>query len=230
MKNVMILSGAGLSAPSGLKTFRGNDGLWDNENVMEVCSATGFAKNPQKVFDFFDKRRIELANVKPNHAHKMISYLKEKYDENLFVITQNVDDLLERANCKNVLHLHGFLPQLRCMNCGKIFNIGYESQKAKICPNCKSTKVRQHIVMFEEQAPMYQRLYELLEKTDLLVCIGTSGQVLPIAHYTQYVQKSILNNIDKDDYIDQFFDKCYYESAEIAIDKIAQDIDEFMKN
>lgn len=90
------------------------------------------------------------------------------------------------------------------MNCGKIFHVGYESQKNKTCPNCKSNKVRQHIVMFEEPAPMYQRLYELLQKTDLLICIGTSGQVLPIAHYMQYAQKSILNNIHKDDYIDSF--------------------------
>lgn len=230
MKNIMILSGAGLSAPSGLKTFRGNDGLWDNEDVMEVCSAAGFAKNPKKVLDFYDKRRAELAKVEPNHAHKMISSLKEKYGEHLFVLTQNVDDLLERANCKEVIHLHGFLPEVYCLECGKVFNIGYESQAGKTCPACKSPNIRHNIVMFHEQAPMYQRLYELLEQTNLLICIGTSGQVLPIAHYTQYAEKSILNNIDRDEKIDKYFDKVYYESTEIAIDKIAKDIENFINH
>lgn len=155
MKNIMILSGAGLSAPSGLKTFRDNDGLWEEYDVMEVCSATGFRKNPKKVLDFYDARRAQLQNVKPNHAHEKIAQLKEKWGKNLFVITQNVDDLLERAGCKDVVHLHGFLPELRCLKCEEIFNIGYEKITDKQCPKCKSKDLRHNIVMFEEQAPAY---------------------------------------------------------------------------
>lgn len=108
MKKVLILSGAGLSAESGLKTFRESNGLWEEYDVMEVCSASGFRKNPKKVREFYDERRAQLEKVKPNHAHEMIAKLKTEFKDQIFVITQNVDDLLERAGCKGVIHLHGF--------------------------------------------------------------------------------------------------------------------------
>lgn len=228
MKSVMLLSGAGLSAPSGLKTFRDSNGLWEEHDVMEVCSATGFRKNPQKVLDFYDKRRAELSKVEPNKAHKIIAKLKEKYKERLFVLTQNVDDLLERAGCEEVIHLHGFLPELRCLECGEIFNINYESIKNKLCTRCKSKNLRHNIIMFEEQAPAYTTLYELLNKTSLFVSVGTSGQVLPVGAYARMCEKSILNIIEKDEYLEQFFDKIYIENILSAIDKIAKDIEEFM--
>lgn len=227
--NVMILSGAGLSAPSGLKTFRDNNGLWEEYDVMEVCSASGFAKNPQKVLDFYDLRRKELKNVKPNYAHETLAKIKAKYPKNCFMLTQNVDDLLERSLCKEVIHLHGFLPELRCLDCGEIFAIGYESQKDKICPKCQSSHLRHNIVMFEEQAPAYQTLYTLLNQTDLFVSIGTSGQVLPVGHYAQMCQKSILNIFERDSSLEAFFDKVYCENIISAIDKIAQDIEDFLQ-
>ena len=228
MKNIMILSGAGLSAPSGLKTFRDSDGLWEEYDVMEVCSATGFRKNPKKVLDFFDARRTQLQKVQPNEAHKAIAKLKEKYKKHLFVVTQNVDDLLERAGCKDIVHLHGFLPELRCEECGKIFNIGYESIKGKSCPQCKSENVRHNIIMFEEQAPAYTTLYELLNKTQLFISIGTSGQVLPVGHYAKVCEKSILNIMERVEYLEQYFDKVYIENVLTAMDKIAKDIEEFI--
>ncbi|MCH5336167.1 MAG: NAD-dependent deacetylase [Campylobacter sp.] len=228
MKNIMILSGAGLSAPSGLKTFRDSDGLWEEYDVMEVCSATGFRKNPKKVLDFYDARRAQLQNVEPNEAHKIIAKLKEQYKENLFVLTQNVDDLLERAGCKEVVHLHGFLPELRCEECGEIFNIGYENIEGKSCPKCGSKNLRHNIVMFEEQAPAYATLYELLSKTGLFISIGTSGQVLPVGHYARMCEKSILNIMEKDEYLEQFFDKIYTENVLSAMSKIAKDIEEFI--
>ncbi|ARJ57338.1 SIR2 family NAD-dependent protein deacylase [Campylobacter cuniculorum] len=228
MKNVMILSGAGLSAPSGLRTFRDSNGLWEEYDVMEVCSATGFRKNPQKVLDFYDARRAQLQHVKPNKAHQIIAKLKKHYKENLFVVTQNVDDLLERAGCEEVIHLHGFLPELRCLECGEIFNINYESILGKICPRCKSKNLRHNIIMFEEQAPAYVTLYELLNRTNLFISIGTSGQVLPVGHYARMCEKSILNIMEKDEYLEQFFDKIYIENVLDAMDKIANDIKEFM--
>lgn len=230
MKNIMILSGAGLSAPSGLKTFRDNGGLWQDYDVMEVCSATGFRKNPKKVLDFYDARRLELANVKPNHAHKQIAKLKEKWGKNLFVLTQNVDDLLECAGCKDVVHLHGFLPELRCLKCEEIFNIGYEKIENKICPKCKSQNLRHNIVMFEEQAPAYTTLYSLLGQTSLFISIGTSGAVLPVGHYASMCEKSILNIYEKDAKLERYFDKIYIEDILSSIDKIALDIENFMKD
>lgn len=230
MKNIMILSGAGLSAPSGLKTFRDNGGLWDEYDVMEICSAIGFRKNPKKVLDFYDARRLELANVKPNYAHKQIAKLKEKWGKNLFVLTQNVDDLLERAGCKEVIHLHGFLPELRCLKCGEIFNIAYNLMANKKCPKCKSENLRHNIVMFEEAAPAYNTLYSLLSQTSLFISIGTSGAVLPVGEYVRMCEKSILNIYEKDENLETFFDKIYIENVLSAIDKITQDIDEFMKD
>ncbi|EGK7523300.1 NAD-dependent deacetylase [Campylobacter lari] len=229
MKNIMILSGAGLSAPSGLKTFRDNDGLWEEYDVMEVCSATGFRKNPKKVLEFYDERRVQLKAVKPNHAHFKIAELKEKLGKNLFIITQNVDDLLERAGCEEVIHLHGFLPELRCLKCDNIFNIGYEKIADKKCPKCKSDNLRHNIVMFEEMAPNYKILYEKLQNCDLFVCIGTSGQVLPVGEYARVCKQSILNNLDEDKYLESNFTKVYIEDVCTAIDKIKIDIENFLE-
>lgn len=227
-KNVMVLSGAGLSAESGLSTFRANGGLWENYDVMEICSASGFAKNPSKVLDFYDLRRKELQNVKPNFAHQILAKLKAKYKKQIFMITQNVDDLLEKAGCEEVIHLHGFLPELRCLKCGEIFNIGYESIKNKHCPKCQSTNLRHNIVMFEEAAPEYERLYTLLEKTSLFIAIGTSGAVLPVGHYARCCEKSILCNLDDSTNLAGYFDKFYEGKITEQIAKIQSDIEEFL--
>ncbi|WP_139452270.1 SIR2 family NAD-dependent protein deacylase [Campylobacter armoricus] len=229
MKQVMILSGAGLSAPSGIKTFRASGGLWEEHDVMEVCSATGFRKNPKKVLEFYNKRRKELASIKPNHAHEIIALLKQKFPKQISILTQNVDDLLERAGCEEVVHLHGFLPELRCLECENIFNIGYESSDDKICPSCQSENVRHNIVMFEEMAPNYKILYEKLQNCDLFVCIGTSGQVLPVGEYARVCKQSILNNLDEDKYLESNFTKVYIEDVCTAIDKIKTDIENFLE-
>ena len=228
MKKAMILSGAGLSAESGLKTFRDSGGLWENYDVMEVCSATGFAKNPKKVLEFYNERRTQLKNVSPNHAHKVVAQLKAEFKERLFVITQNVDDLLERAGCEGVIHLHGFLPELYCAGCGYKQDIGYERQESTVCPECKQPFLRHNIVMFEEPAPHYSTLYEALNETSLFVCIGTSGYVLPVGHFARACEKSILNNLEIDENLDGYFDKCYAMKASEAIDKIAGDIRAFL--
>ncbi|HEG0268891.1 TPA: NAD-dependent deacetylase, partial [Campylobacter coli] len=156
--------------------------------------------------------------------------LKEKWGKNLFVITQNVDDLLERAGCKDVVHLHGFLPELRCLKCEEIFNIGYEKITDKQCPKCKSKDLRHNIVMFEEQAPAYATLYSLLHQTSLFISIGTSGAVLPVGRYASMCEKSILNIYEKDANLEQYFDKIYIEDIISAIDKIVLDIENFMKD
>lgn len=232
MKKVLILSGAGLSAESGLRTFRDSDGLWEEYDIMEVCSARGFRANRQKVLDFYDKRRAQLAGCEPNEAHKMIARLKERYGDAVSVLTQNVDDLLERAGCQKVVHLHGFLPEIYCQNCKKVEYIGYEAINARehIC-KCGCKKFRHNIVMFGEAAPFYATLYHELEalryaKNSLFVCIGTSGQVLDVAGYTKYAKKSILNNLEKTE-LDEYFSKSYNLPATQAAALIEADVDEF---
>lgn len=228
MAKVIILSGAGLSAESGIKTFRGNDGLWENYNVMEVCSVEGYEKDPQLVLDFYDARRKDIADKVPNAAHKMLARLKSKYPHDIAIITQNVDNLLEKAGCEDIIHLHGTLTDLRCEDCHDVFHIGYVSQKESTCPSCQSTKIRHNVVMFGESAPLYAVLNKELSDTKLLVVIGTSGQVIDTASLAQFVGHAVLNNIDVDVYHDQYFQTHFYEKASLAAGKIEAYIEDFL--
>jgi NAD-dependent deacetylase len=220
MGRILVLSGAGLSAESGIRTFRDAGGLWEEHDVMEVCSVEGYAINPGKVHGFYDARRQELAAKVPNAAHEMIARLKKTYPEEVAVLTQNVDDLLERAGCPDVEHLHGMLTHLRCKMCETIFEIGYGSQEGVQCPRCSSRAVRHHVVMFGEAAPMYARLHEALSQAKLLVCIGTSGQVIDVGSMARMVEDSLLNNLDKIPSLDACFRQCLHEPASLAAPKI----------
>lgn len=227
-KKVLLLSGAGISAESGIRTFRDANGLWEEYRVEEVCSVDGFEQNPQLVNSFYDARRRDLADKVPNAAHEMVAHLKRKYKNRLEVLTQNVDDLFERAGCTGVIHLHGTLTELRCMDCGCIFDIGYDSQEGVVCPECESDRIRHNVVMFGENAPMYQKLQDAIDDCDYLVVIGTSGQVIGIHHYAGYFEESILNNLDADEFFDSFFTTVYTEKATKAASKIEADIERFL--
>jgi NAD-dependent deacetylase len=125
MAKVVIFSGAGISAESGLSTFRDADGLWEKYRIEEICTAGCLNWNRENTLTFYDARREQLDSVMPNAAHYAIAKLQEKYSKDIAIITQNVDDLFERAGCKDILHLHGFLPRLRCEECGATHLIGY---------------------------------------------------------------------------------------------------------
>jgi len=182
-----LLSGAGLSAPSGLATFR-DGGLWDRYDVVEVCSIQGYRRDPHRVHRFYDERRQELGQVRPNRAHYYLAKLEERFD--VVHLTQNVDDLLERAGAQSLIHLHGELTKLRCLECGHSFSIGYLSQEGKSCPGCGSCKVRPDVIFFGESAPNYRYLYTI--EADLFIAIGTSGRVIDIADIAQHYPRSIL--------------------------------------
>lgn len=229
MKKVLILSGAGISAESGIRTFRDANGLWEEYDVMEVCSVEGFEKNPKLVADFYDARRRDLADKFPNAAHEMVARLKRKYPHQIDVLTQNVDDLFERAGCDEVIHLHGTLTELRCEECGRVFEIGYDPQEGSVCPGCESDRIRHNVVMFGEEAPMYAQLQLSVDECDLFVVIGTSGNVVNTAWIAQWFENSILNNLDPDDVLDPFFKTVYHEKATSAAPKIEADIENFLK-
>jgi NAD-dependent deacetylase len=230
MAKVVILSGAGLSAESGIKTFRGNDGLWEGFNVMEVCSVQGFIDDRQKVIDFYNMRRRNIEDKAPNEAHKMIARIQKKFPDDVAVLTQNVDDLLERAGCEQIVHLHGTLTDLRCEDCNHIFSVGYESQVGLVCTACESDNIRHNVVMFGESAPMYQVLSQEIDDAQLLVVIGTSGQVIDSAYLAQIVGHAVLNNIDIDEQYDQYFQTKFYEPTSIAAAKIEALIENFLEN
>lgn len=231
-KKVIILSGAGLSASSGISTFRDKDGLWENHDINEICMVGCLNWNYEATINFYNQRREDIKDKKPNNAHKMIARLKEKYPNIIEVITQNVDDLLEKAKCEDIIHLHGFLQELRCMSCDDIVNIEYDMQNStnSICKKC-GAKMRPNIVFFGEAAPMYEKLYEVLEDCGLLVVVGTSGNVIDVSYLSRFAQKSILNNLEPSSAIrEECFDKIYYEDANSAYEKIEKDIEEYINN
>jgi len=228
-KKVYIVSGAGLSAESGIRTFRDTNGLWEEYSIEEVCSVGGFMQDRQKVLDFYDARRADLEDKEPNYAHKRLAQLKSTYPDNIEILTQNVDDMLERAGCKDVIHLHGTLTDLRCEECGEVFPIGYRSQEGVSCPKCGSYIVRHNVVMFGEAAPEYVHLHRLYNEADMVVVIGTSGQVIDTAYMAQLVDYSILNNIDVDENHDQYFTVRLYKPATEAADEIYALVEEFLE-
>jgi len=177
-KNVIVLTGAGVSAESGLKTFRDSDGLWMGYDVYEVASPQGWQKNPELVLDFYNQRRKEVAEALPNAAHKAIADLQSDY--NVIVITQNIDDLHERAGSKNVIHLHGEIFKMRSENDENTF---YEIRD-KIRFGEKAAdgfQLRPHVVWFGEQVPMIEKAASILPKADIFMLVGTSLQVYPAA-------------------------------------------------
>ncbi len=231
MKQVLFLSGAGLSAESDIKTFRDHNGLWENYDVMEVCSVEGYCANPEKVHTFYDMRRADLANKHPNRAHFMMQRLQKQFPKQVSILTQNVDDLLERAGCIDVVHLHGTLRELRCTHCHTCFDIAYDPMKDHPnCPKCSSSAIRHNVVMFGESAPLYETLHHKLQDCTLLVVIGTSGSVLPIAQYAQSVPRAILNNLQPGPEIPEHnFSDVFYESAVNAAPKIEKIVQDFIK-
>lgn len=185
MEKIVILTGAGMSAESGLKTFRDANGLWEGHDVMEVASPQGFERNPELVLDFYNQRRRQLLKVVPNEAHNSLVDLEANFE--VSIITQNVDDLHERAGSSNVLHLHGELLKVRCtqnenmiMDWKSDLNLGHLSRDGH--------QLRPHIVWFGEQVPLLETAIEITATTDVLIIIGTSMQVYPAAGLINYVK------------------------------------------
>lgn len=190
MKKLVISTGAGMSAESGISTFRDAGGLWEQYPVMQVASADGFRANPALVHEFYNQRRHDLLIAQPNEGHKGLVGLEKYFD--VYVITQNVDDLHERAGSKNVLHLHGELMKVRAIN--------DESKVFKLHPGALDTTpetkingylVRPHIVFFQEAVPNFEPATELAAKADIFVIIGTSLAVYPAAALLHYVRAGV---------------------------------------
>jgi len=228
MAKIIILSGAGLSAESGISTFRDSGGLWENHSVFEVCSSDSLINNKETTIRFYDARREQLKEVEPNYTHRVIAELKKKYPD-ICIITQNVDDLLERAGCADVIHLHGYLTNLKCMNeCGYVLPIGYKKQNNQLCEDCGS-ELRPDIVFFGENAPFYRYLYNEIQDCKMLVVIGTSGEVLDINFLSRGIQHTILNNLEPSKSIEtKKFTKVLYKPSTEAIDEIRDDIEGFI--
>lgn len=185
-KKLIVLSGAGISAESGIQTFRDSDGLWEGHNVMDVATPEGYRKNPALVLDFYNKRRQQLLTVEPNEAHRILAELENDFD--VYIITQNVDDLHERAGSSKVLHLHGELLKVRSTkNHNHILD-----WKIDLLDSDKDEEgfnLRPHIVWFGEEVPALEEAVLLTSQADLFLVIGTSLQVYPAAGLIDFVPK-----------------------------------------
>ncbi len=188
MKRIVVLTGAGISAESGINTFRDADGLWEGHDIMEVASPEGWIKNPQLVLEFYNKRRDQLATVIPNATHFALQELEEKY--NVQIITQNVDDLHERAGSSTVLHLHGELYKVQSTQNPSLV---YEWKKDLNSDDLgeDGAPLRPHIVWFGEDVPLIPQAVSWVEKADIIVIIGTSLQVYPAAGLMHYAKPDI---------------------------------------
>lgn len=238
MNKLYIFSGAGLSAESGIPTFRGKDGMWNDVDVDRVANFKTWRNNKAEVFDFYNDRRIQMGSVKPNAAHNMIAELEHLLGPNRVVnVTQNIDHLLEDAGCSNVIHLHGDINMMHCLSCNHRWDIGFNKFSIdEPCPNCGNNEdVKPGVIMFYEAAPKYQDLYINFSKMtpdDVILVIGTSGNVVP-PHlivpngYDKSMNPtgfpySILVNLDLGMFEIQSFDLWFKESAAICLPKIKQ--------
>jgi NAD-dependent deacetylase len=185
LKKLVILTGAGISAESGIKTFRDSNGLWEGHDVMEVASIEGYLANPELVLDFYNKRRKQLLEVSPNKAHFNLTHLESFFK--VEIITQNVDDLHERAGSANITHLHGELLKVRSsLDENNVINWGKDLLLGDLCK--KRSQLRPHIVWFGEAVPLLEKAIKITQTADILVIIGTSMQVYPAANLINYVK------------------------------------------
>lgn len=190
--NLVVLTGAGISAESGIATFRAADGLWENHRIEDVASPEGFKRNPALVYHFYNLRRQQLLSqsVKPNQAHFALANYQQRHKNKLTIITQNIDNLHERAGSENVLHMHGELLKSRCVQSGEIYQCHSNLTQDNGCTCCQPrATLRPHVVWFGEQ-PLYLPEIELaLQQADVFIAIGTSGNVYPAAGFVQVARQ-----------------------------------------
>ena len=225
MKHIVVLTGAGISAESGIKTFRDADGLWEGHDVMQVATPEGFRSNPQLVLDFYNQRRKQLLEVEPNSAHYDLAHLEAEYE--VSIITQNVDDLHERAGSTDVIHLHGELLKSRnVVDDSSFFECKKDILLGDVCS--KGHQLRPHIVWFGEDVPMIEKAMEVCEKADILIIIGTSMQVYPAAGLMHYVPEGIpIYFIDPKPAMESKENlKVITESATVGMKKVIQYLEE----
>ena len=214
-KNIFILTGAGISKESGIETFREKDGLWDNYRIEDVCTVDAFKKNPDYVNNFYNERKKKLENPKilPNSAHKSLAKLEKNCTGEFLLVTQNIDNLHEKAGSKKLLHMHGSLDKVFCMYCKKTEVFNFELSSDYVCKNCKNKgMVRIDVVWFGEQPKYLDKIYSFLENAEVFISIGTSNNVYPAAGFIDFslqLEKKILFyefNIEKTNK-SSFFDK-----------------------
>ncbi|AFY02389.1 NAD-dependent deacylase [Bdellovibrio bacteriovorus] len=226
-KNIVILTGAGISAESGIRTFRDQNGLWEDHRIEDVATPEAFARNPSLVQRFYNLRRAQLKepNLTPNPAHQALVELENLWEGNFLLVTQNVDNLHRRAGSKNLLHMHGRLDRVFCLHCDEHFEWLLDLAVDQPCPQCgRQGGVRPDIVWFGEMPHYMEEIYAALDKADYFISIGTSGNVYPAAGFVRLAWKARKIEINlKDTEISPAFDEHYVGPASTEVPRfIAQ--------
>jgi len=220
---IVVLTGAGISAESGIETFRADTGLWANHRVEDVATPEGFARNPDLVHSFYNGRRAQLVDVAPNAAHNALARLENHAD--VLVVTQNVDDLHERAGQRNLIHMHGALLGALCHDCGHRWTAPDMMLTNDSCPACAAAKTRPDIVWFGEMPYQMERIFDAITAADLFVSIGTSGNVYPAAGFAAEAQRAGVDtlelNLEPSNTPTDFADARYGPATEIVPEWVA---------
>lgn len=224
-RRIVVLTGAGISAESGLRTFRDNDGLWEGHPVEQVATPEAFAANPEMVQGFYNARRAQLCSgeVKPNAAHKALAEFENQFEGSFTLVTQNVDNLHQRAGSKNIFAMHGELVRARCMSCNQVIEWQHNIEESSTCGQCNSAaSLRPHIVWFGEIPLFMDEIEQALAECDLFVSIGTSGVVYPAAGFQQLARyagaQTVELNLEPGNTASQFDESKYGSATKIVPD------------
>ena len=196
MRKIVILTGAGISAESGIETFRAEDGLWAQHHIEDVATPEGFVRDPKLVVDFYNARRAQAASVEPNAAHRALARLEVEHEAEVVVITQNVDDLHERGGTTTLYHMHGHLKSALCADCDHRWPAPMVMSPGDACPSCTAPSARPDIVWFGEMPYDMDTLFRHLTEADLFAAIGTSGNVYPAAGFVAEARRSGAHTIE----------------------------------
>lgn len=229
LPKIVVLTGAGISAESGIRTFRATDGLWEEHRIEDVATPEGFMRNRTLVQRFYNERRKQLFNpeIAPNAAHLALAKLEQKLGENLLIVTQNVDNLHERAGSKNLIHMHGELLKVRCTYSGNIYEWKGDVSEQDRCTCCLQPRpLRPHIVWFGEMPLEMDRIYTALAECDYFLSIGTSGNVYPAAGFVQeanqFGARTIELNLEKSQQATAFQEAKYGKASELVPEFVEQ--------
>ena len=221
---IVVLTGAGISAESGLRTFRAEDGLWEDHRIEDVATPEAFVRDPALVHRFYNARRTAAAQAQPNAAHRALADLARRHD--LTLVTQNVDDLHERGGSSDVIHMHGELTSALCAACGHRWPSPADTDTTMLCPACGTAAVRPDIVWFGEMPYHMEQIWAAIEQADIFAAIGTSGQVYPAAGFGQHARRSgahcVELNLDRSAVSRDFHEHLIGPATQIVLEWVAR--------
>ena len=229
-RNIVVLTGAGISAESGIQTFRAQDGLWENHRIEDVATPEGFERNPDLVQNFYNQRREKLQGegIAPNAAHNALGRLENELEGNVTIITQNIDNLHERGGSKNIIHMHGELLKARCSESNQVIEYSGSIETGELCHCCQiPVQMRPHIVWFGEMPLRMGDIYAAIEKADLFISIGTSGVVYPAAGFVHDARMHGAHTIEinlEPSAVESEFEEKRYGKASIEVPRLVEEL------